>query len=152
MELYDTVQLVEQAFENVTLEDGMGLRQAYLHDPGNAALESFRPKSIDERLDWTRIKIPELNSYEAALCYFDPKGMKFHLPAFMKAALNDLLDFDLVTYLISDDVTVDDQYSPLTVAQRHAVHQFLELCRLDCGMPELEVSVEHALSRRWRLE
>ena len=88
--------LVRRAFYGVTLGNGVGL----LHGQGldyyadRQTLAQYRAK--DEKLDWTRIGVTELNRCHSSLSFFDAEGMRFHLPAYLIADLEGTLNQDIV--------------------------------------------------------
>ena len=74
---------IKEAFKNVLLDGGIGLSEA-------DAIDGYRDETLkaacrakDEKLDWNSIPSCELNNYYTSLNFFDAKGMRFHLPAFM---------------------------------------------------------------------
>ena len=123
------IQAVEQsvrlAFAGVTLEDGVGLMQGLEIDSYAGADAEAAARETDEKEDWTRIQVEVLNGAATSPCYFDAKGMRFHLPAYLIADLRGLLTQDIRFDLNTRGL--DERYSLLTAAQREAVRQFLVL-------------------------
>jgi hypothetical protein len=79
----------------------------------------------DEKDDWSRISALNLNGAATSLCYFDAKGMRFHLPAYLIADLHGQLTQDIRFHL--NIRGLDARFSLLTLAQRKAVRAFLKL-------------------------
>lgn len=79
-----------------------------------------------------------MNGAAASLCYFDAKGMRFHLPAYLIADLRGQLTQDIRFHLNTRGL--DERYSLLTAAQREAVRQFRTL-QLDL-LPEPNLQFE----------
>ncbi|WP_424651850.1 DUF6714 family protein [Capnocytophaga gingivalis] len=77
------------------------------------------------KLIGTRFLWNLLNQYYVALCYFDPEGMRFHLPAFLIADLQGQFRFDLVYTFIHLDEYKEQQFSLLNAQQKQAVAQYL---------------------------
>ncbi|MFL6581346.1 MAG: DUF6714 family protein [Burkholderiales bacterium] len=143
------VALISDAFSGVTLEDGIGLRQAqgiddYADDQTCAA---YRVR--DEKLDWNRISIDELNACYSSLSFFDAAGMRFHLPAFLIAELNGTYHQDMslqLAYL--NDYTIA-QYGLLSPAQRAAIRAYLEYILCDPRYAFSHAQIKRALDEYW---
>jgi len=56
---------------------------------------------MDEKMNWENIPSSELERCNSSLSFFDAKGMRFHLPAFMIVAINNGYHFELVFTLIN---------------------------------------------------
>ena len=113
-------QLIQNAFSRVKLGEGIGLWQAQgLDDYADAAtLAELRGR--DEKKDWSRISLDDLQECDSSLSFFDEEGMRFHLPAFMSAALQGAQGDGLIYHLAKGY-----QCSLLNEAQRAAVRAFL---------------------------
>ena len=107
---------IQQAFSGVTLGNGIGLSE------GNA-MDDYAP--AEERTLWHKIPVELLNQYYVALYYFDPEGMRFHLPAFLIADIQGQFRFDLVYTFIHLDEYKEQQFSLLSAQQKQAVAQYL---------------------------
>lgn len=141
---------IRDAFRGVTLGNGVGLLQGQAKDGGRKGLEE---RLRDEKLDWTRLHVNELNKCSSSLSFFDAEGMRFHLPAFLIAELDGSLDRASPVFHLTDLSDYSkSQLSMLSVAQRKAVREFLLLRRAD---PEHEYDwpeIEKALTTYWRRE
>jgi len=146
-------ELVRNAFRGVTLGDGVGLHQA-------EGMDQYEPASIlaalrleDEKLDWRRVPVNELNDYCNSLCYLDAEGMRFLLPAYLLAALNDELTIEFDFHLTYCDIDNLSRFSLLDNAQKSAVRAFLELRLKDTEIgpyaPKHELIVS-ALAKFWK--
>lgn len=127
-EIKRVAETVRRAFRGVTLGDGIGLRQAEGLDSyaDSATLEVLR--SSDEKRDWSRIPSNDLNTYCNSLSYFDAEGMRFHLPAYLLAELNDELEIEFVFHLVcTGHDTLSHRFHLLDASQRDAVRAFLRL-------------------------
>lgn len=125
MDASSVEQLIREAFAGVTLEDGVGLLEGQALDDyaGSDAKAAARAK--DEAGDWSRIPPDLLNSTHSSLSFFDPKGMRFHLPAYLIADIKGTLQQDVVFHLTYTGHDAQARFSLLTPKQREAVHQFL---------------------------
>jgi hypothetical protein len=141
---------IREAFRGVTLGNGVGLLQGQAKDGGMKGLEE---RLQDEKLDWTRLRVTELNECSSSLSFFDAEGMRFHLPAFLIAELNDRLDrTPFIFHLTNLSDYSKSQLSMLSAAQREAVREFLLFRHAD---PEHEYDwpeIQKALATYWKSE
>lgn len=145
-------ELVRDAFRGETLGDGVGLRQA-------EGMDHYEPASIlaalsleDEKLNWRRIPVSELNDYCNSLSYLDAEGMRFLLPAYLLAELNNELTIEFVFHLTYCDQGNLSRFRLLDTAQKSAVREFLELRLKDTEIgsyaPEHQM-IASALTKFW---
>jgi hypothetical protein len=139
--------LVRSAFRGVTLGNGIGLRQGRGLDDyaDDHTLASYR--ADDEKNDWSVIPVAELDRCYSSLSFFDAEGMRFHLPAYLVADLEDSLQTaDVLFHLVYTD---KGRFDTLSTAQREAVRQFL-LLRLSDNHREFDhPAIEAALANYW---
>jgi hypothetical protein len=141
---------IRKAFANVTLGDGIGLEEAQAIDDYETAAVRAARRAKDETRDWTAIDAEALNRCYSSLSFFDAKGMRFHLPAYMIAELEGRYDYDLAS-TIAYSTTDDERYLLLNDAQVAAVRDFLRFCR---DQPEYEFqreSIQLALTNYWEV-
>jgi len=142
--------LVREAFQGVKLGGGVGLMQGEGLDDYADDETLARYRDQDEKEDWSRISVADLNQYAGSLCFFDAAGMRFHLPAFLTAHLQGTLTQDVLfhlTYLTHGGLS---RFASLSEPQRNAVREFLtlELSRSDrFARPR----IEKAVSEYWTL-
>lgn len=141
--------LINAAFSNVTLGNGVGLREAQgIDDHENAeACAAYRAK--DEKNDWRRIPVEELNTCYSSLSFFDAEGMRFHLPAFLVAGLGGGYLQDLsfqLAYL--NDYSIG-QYALLSPAQRNAVRACLQFLLEEESHADSHAQIVSALNEYW---
>ena len=86
-----------------------------------------RLRSEDEKLDWQRIPASDLNLYCNSLSYLDAEGMRFLLPAYLLAELNDALHIEFVFHLTFVGFDAMSRFRLLNSVQKSAVRPFLEL-------------------------
>lgn len=145
-------RLIRDAFSGVTLEDGVGLLQGQALDDYAGPEAQAAARANDETEDWSRIPADLLSSAHSSLSFFDPKGMRFHLPAYLIAELNGVLHQDIVFHLTYITGDAPSQFRSLTPKQREAVHQFL-LYRLEtCSRAVREFEgpmIERAIADYW---
>ncbi|NBR84626.1 MAG: hypothetical protein EB141_17365 [Verrucomicrobia bacterium] len=141
---------IRDAFRGVPLGNGVGLQQGQAKDGGRKGLEE---RLRDEKLDWTLLRVADLNECSSSLSFFDAEGMRFHLPAFLIAELQGGLDRTSFIFHLTDlSDHSKSQLSMLSAAQKEAVREFLLFRR---GDPEHEYDwpeIERALATYWRSE
>ena len=127
------IKLIGEAFRGVILEDGIGLYEAQ-------AISSYQTEDIrklyrqkDETTDWQAISKDMLEECYDSHCFFDAKGMRFHLPAIMIYQLkceDSEVDVNIVGALIgyweeNKSVRLKERFDILSSEQRNTVRQFL---------------------------
>lgn len=118
-------EVIRQAFAGVTLGCGIGLQQAQGLDDYADASACAALRATDEKADWQRIPVNELNRCYSSLSFFDAEGMRFHLPAYLIADLQGTYHQGMafcLSYL--NDYTLA-QFALLSATQRTAVSAFL---------------------------
>jgi hypothetical protein len=135
--LQDLKLATVKAFAGVKLGNGVGLLQGQGLDAQVDEKNCAAYREKDEKQDWRALGLDELNRYSSSLYFFDEEGMRFHLPAFLMAAMEGTSAFNLVHKLLSSTF-VPDQFALLTPAQRQVVRGYLRLS---------EQEDEHALDR-----
>lgn len=143
------VAIVTEAFREVTLGNGIGLREAQGIDDyaDEATCAAYRAQ--DEEVDWRRIPAEELNACYSSLSFFDEDGMRFHLPAYLVADLNGRYLQDLsfqLAYLNDHSI---GQYASLSVAQRLAVREYLLFILEDEAHAFSHPHIRRALDEYW---
>lgn len=78
---------VREAFDGVVLGAGVGLFEGQAIDDYESDDVRRQMREKDEKESWERIDTKHLNSCSSSLSFFDPLGMRFHLPAFVLADL-----------------------------------------------------------------
>ena len=143
-------ELIRQAFAGVTLGNGVGLNQAQGLDDYADSDTLAELRSRDELLDWTRLAPAELDRCYSSPSFFDPEGMRFHLPAYLLAELEgDLCSASIVFHLTYDPSGPDSRFALLNGPQREAVREFLwlHLTERDCEFDR--PLIEESLLYHW---
>jgi hypothetical protein len=144
--------LIRAAFRGVRLGNGVGLRQGNgLDDYADAAtLAEYR--SEDEKGDWSKIPTEDLKRFYCGLSFFDPEGMRFHLPAYLTADLEEAVNIGILFHLIYFGDQAMSRFDLLSDSQRHAVREYL-LFRLAqaraCHDEFNQPMIEKALAEYW---
>lgn len=139
---------IETAFAGVTLEDGIGLQEAQgLDDYADAATcAAYRAK--DEKDDWHRLSAEALNQCGSSLSFFDAKGMRFHLPAYLLADLRGD-DGSGLAFRLTNLSSQLNQFALLSPVQRAAVRSFLLHILDDRDYKFYRSDIERALAEYW---
>ncbi len=74
---------IRTAFENVKLEDGVGLWEGQGLDDYADSKTILELRKKDERSNWDSIPYEDLVACQSSLSFFDAKGMRFCLPKFL---------------------------------------------------------------------
>jgi hypothetical protein len=151
MNSVDLINQIETAFSTVELGNGIGLYEAEALD-NYADAEKVSRAKVKDRESWKSWRdIPEkvIERSHSALCFVDPEGMRFLLPAYMLFACryyktSDAASIDSAVYALdrgNDKLGID--LSILSTAQISAIIAFLKFM-IDAG--EYWVDTDVALS------
>lgn len=105
----------------------------------------------DEKQYWNTIPSSFLNQYNSSLSFFDAKGMRFHLPAFMIAEIKGEYDFEIVFQLTDLSEYSQSQFALLDKKQREAVKLFLEYLMESLDYEFEKPSIKEAIENYWSL-
>jgi len=121
------INIIRKAYYGVILEDGIGLKEAQGLDDNKDELSCAKYRALDEKKDWAKISTTDLVKHHSSLNFFDAKGLRFHLPAFLIAAIEGTMTFETICHLtnISDLNFYKSRYSILNKSQKKAVEVFL---------------------------
>lgn len=139
---------IVQAFAGVTLGNGIGLTQAQGIDDYKSDARCAALREADEKLDWTRIPVEQLDRCNSSLAFFDAEGMRFHLPAYLIADLNGEYPFGMALALTHSS-DLDVQFNLLNPEQRAAVRRYLEFIVDEPEYSEDRARIERALETYW---
>jgi len=130
------LNLIEAAFKDVTLEDGVSLHEADVIDNYGSAEERLAARRPDEKEDWHRLDKNELERMPWVLSFYDAKGLHFHLPAYLTMAVEDhtqaAVDSLLFTLCYESEYN-HERLSILSKRQRKAVRHVLKFVRHNTG-------------------
>jgi hypothetical protein len=143
---------IRDAFEGVTLGDGVGLYQAQGIDDHDTeeVCQSFRLG--DEKDDWQRITSEDLNKCYSSLSFFDAAGMRFHLPAYLLAEIDGDYKFDLMMDFIDMSDHKLKQFSLFTKQQKGAVADYLRFIQDQPGHWLDVHKIDFALESFWDID
>jgi hypothetical protein len=115
---------IREAFAGVTLGNGIGLQQAQGIDDYEDEATCARFRASDEKDDWTRIPVSELNRCNSSLSFFDAEGMRFHLPAYLIADLQGAYTCGMA-FCLTQSGDYPGYFGLLSDVQRKVVREFL---------------------------
>jgi Family of unknown function (DUF6714) len=142
-------ELVRSAFAGVTLGDGVGLFQGQGLDDYADQETLADLRSNDEKDDWSRLSVEDLNQCYSSLSFFDAQGMRFHLPAFLLADLEGSFNQDIIFSLTCFQFDAMSRFSELNDIQRTAVREFLLLRLSDPDCQFERPMIQRALDEYW---
>ncbi len=143
------ISQITQAFKDVALEDGIGLSEATAIDDYKD--EQFRNacRQNDEKHNWITISSDSLNHNYTSLSFFDAKGMRFHLPAFMICEIKGEYRFGMAFALTHLSDYTKTQFALLTTKQREVIKLFLEYLANDPNYEFEKPTIEAAIKSYW---
>ena len=140
------ISKINKAFKDVELDGGIGLSEANAIDDYKDAKFREECKKNDEKYHWNDIPPAALNQFNYALNYFDAKGMKFHLPAFMIADIKDEYKFGMAFTLTNLSDYSKSQFVLLNAKQREVVKLFLDYLlenpNYEFEKPDIKTAIE----------
>jgi len=80
-------QQINDSFQNVRLDDGIGLWEAQGLDDRLTSQECRKLRVKDEKENWKNIPLIDLYRCSSSLSFFDAKGIRFHLPILLLFAI-----------------------------------------------------------------
>ena len=140
--------LIKKAFQDVSLEDGIGLWEAQAIDDYEDKDTQQKQREKDEKNDWSKISTEDLNRCESSLSFFDANGMRFHIPAFILAELDGESNCGPLFHL-TDSFW---RFSTLNKNQKTAIKFFLEWCLNQKDYNFEKKQIEKSLNDFWRHE
>lgn len=93
MEKEQLIQVISEAFADVSRGDGITLHEAMALDDRLSAMEVAKARLKDTDTRWQDIDPHSLQGMESALCFFDKKGFRYYLPVYMIADVQDEFKF-----------------------------------------------------------
>ena len=130
------------------LGDGVGLHQAQGIDDYESAEVCAVYRECDEKDDWNRISVEDLNKCNSSLSFFDDEGMRFHLPAYLLADLNGEYGF-CMAFVLTKTSQLEEQFGLLNKKQREAVRYYLKFIENEPEYAFDRGHISNALSNYW---
>ncbi len=149
MDADDLCSAIEVAFAGVTLDDGIGLWQAQGIDDYECDEKCAEFRRGDEKRNWKLISTETLDRCASSLSFFDAKGFRFHLPAFLIADLTVGTEAEMVSSLVCCFDLGLHRYELLTPAQRSIIREYLLFARVDPDYSFQQPEIDVALATYW---
>jgi len=142
---------IERTFADVRLGDGIGLWLAHGLDDHRFGSTLDGLDALDEREDWRELTDDELNHCESSLSFFDAKGMRFHLPAFMRLDLRDRFHCGGLDFRLSSlNENRRKPFQHFTSEEKACVADYIELKLETDDFEYEEVALRQAIKEFWR--
>lgn len=150
----ELLRQIEEAFAGVELGDGVSLHETIVIDDYGTAEERSEARRHDEKHDWRKlIDDPELLAVHGigGPNFFDDRGFRFHLPAYLSVAVVDLYreDADVILGSVMFNLSVPcertrEMLAILNGAQRRCVYDVLVFLwtEYEFDDPELECAID----------
>jgi hypothetical protein len=133
----ELILTIQEAFQDVKLEDGVSLNMTEYNDSGGYKAEHYKQLAVDdERDDWQKIDDETLEKFTVTFCFTDWKGFRFYIPAYMTWAIkhpeSNCVIGDFTIYALDPSSISKKNERPfdkiLNKQQIEAIVLFLEHC------------------------
>lgn len=139
MNASELVREIESSFKCVELGDGIGIFEAEAIDGCVSDIAREKERRKDQREHWESIPDEVIAQHYSVLSFMDQKGLRFHLPAYMRFAVRNFAisnsaSVDAVIYaLCKDPKTVEEEWVLFEDRQKATVASFLKFMILEAG-------------------
>jgi hypothetical protein len=149
------IKEIEEAFEGVTLEEGIGINEADRMETGERDVLVNKGRNLD-RLWWESWKDIEDKypaAYSSVMYNMDSQGIKWVLPAYMIYIINHYTEgsfsIDSTIYVLEEGAMGFDRQDLFTPEQKQAIAHFLGFM-IEVGEEYVDVeSAKNALEKKW---
>lgn len=148
MRKQDVLTEIRLAFSDVTLGEGIGLWEAQAIDDYQTKEIQNKNREKDEKEDWSALSFDDLQRCHSSLSFFDAAGMRFHLPAFIIASVDNKVN-DPVYHLTQLDDYAKSKLTALNQAQRKSIVSYLNWCLGQEDYVFEHPAIRMALSEYW---
>jgi hypothetical protein len=148
MKKQDVITEIRLAFSGVALGNGIGLWEAQAIDDYESKEIQMKNREKDEKEDWSALSFDDLQRCHSSLSFFDSDGMRFHLPAYIIASIDNKVD-DPVFHLTQLDDYAKSKLKTLNKAQRKAIVTYLIWCLEQEDYEFEHPTIRKALSEYW---
>ena len=151
---------IEKAFAEVRREGGITLAECRVMDRrgSEADRKKARAQANDKR--WQDIPDAELEKYDQALCFLDPKAFRYYLPAYLRWSLRHLETsksnlMNAAIYALSPSANQGVSQHNLecwllfSPEQSHVIYKFLRFIAARCDGPVDTFMAQLALEAHW---
>jgi hypothetical protein len=142
----ELISRIAQAYAGVVLGDGVGLNEGQAIDDYESDELRRNKREKDEKSNWNDLDPLDLQSCSSSLSFFDAKGMRFHLPAYLVQSILGKVD-DPLFHLLDNSGYSTGKHDLLNTDQTLAIIDYLEWC-----LEHEEFGFEHPQIKRSLLE
>ncbi len=145
----EVIERLKSAFAGVRLEDGVGLKEGQGLDDYEDKWVCAQYREEDEKDDWEKIPVDKLTRCHSSLSFFDPKGMRFHLPAFLIAELEGTMNMGTEFHLVQLDDYARSKLVLLSAQQKAAIEACLWEMLDDISFAFEHENIARAIEEYW---
>lgn len=153
------IEKITIVFDGVQREDGVSLHETYVIDSYGNEEERAKARAIDNESRWQDVSDEWLESFPDAFPFYDPKGYRYYLPAYLILFLKNFinyksltLEFMMYSLQLSSDKSYNHYYLSrfklLNQEQSKTICQFLRLI-VKYGNEYDNKNAEKALKNYW---
>jgi hypothetical protein len=114
--LKNVIEEIRSAFWKVKRGEGVSLHETEVIDSYGSDSERAKARRLDTDKTWPEVPDKDIESHSAALCFLDPKGFHYYVPAFMIWTLKN--------YLISDSMSSDSTIFAFDIGNKRNKDKF----------------------------
>jgi hypothetical protein len=151
-EIDQLITLIRSAFDGTQLEGGTTIHEADLEGCYLKEQDRLDARAKDSETEWSTVPDWKIERFPSVLSFFDVKGWRFYIPAYMIWTLRNWRTTNLIiadSVVWTFDPTMPDfdlpRYSSLSAAQSHAAYRFVKFF---CDYSGDEES-RHAMDAYW---
>lgn len=154
----ELIAKIHDVFKGVKLQTGIGLNQSIGIDRYATNEEIREIGNKDEKSDWTLLIDSTLlkSTYSiGGLLFFDPKGLSFHLPAYMVTVINNpVADIGETLHFTLTNLNEHNlnRFKILTQEQKYVVGEFLNYISKDDNYQYRKDEAMESITNFWAIE
>lgn len=151
-------QMIHTHFAGVSRQGGISLHQTIVIDAYGFADDLHRALQYDTDTQWTEVQDGWIEQFggNGGLCFFDPIGFRYYLPAYMdwfirKGETSNSLSADSLLFILQQGAIGNTNFDQLfTQAQMNTIISFLDyVAEHDASRGEDAMNASAALGR-WK--
>jgi hypothetical protein len=151
---------IEKAFAEVRREGGLTLAECRVMERGGSEAERKKARAQAKDKRWQDIPNAELEKNDQSLGFLDPKGFRYHLPAYLRWSLRHLESskanlMNAAIYALSPSANQEvsqrhrECWSLFSPEQNHVIYKFLRFMAARCDGPADTFMAQLALEAHW---
>ena len=158
--LSEAIAAIISAFAGVQRENGMSLHEADVLDMYGSPAECAAARKMDSDQSWEEVPSADIARFYSVLSFFDPKGFRYYLPAYMIWSLRNYetsaspsADATIFALTFSGDHKYEryhrERFELLTKDQARAVCRFLQYL-IEYGGEDYSEAAQRAFDSYWK--